>query len=112
MHAILTRHGLSRTPKALREEVCRYEWPCPGDLVHVDVKKYPRFRRPGHAVTGDRRHKLRTHPLGHDFFHAMVDDRSRLVYGELLYDEKADTVTDFFERAIVPLLLRASRSAE
>jgi hypothetical protein len=81
-------------------------------LVHVDVKKYPRFRRPGHAVTGDRRHKLRTHPLGHDFFHAMVDDRSRLVYGELLYDEKADTVTDFFERAIVPLLLRASRSAE
>jgi hypothetical protein len=82
--------------------VCRYEWPCPGDLVHVDVKKYPRFRRPGHAVTGDRRgHAItRAHPLGHDFFHAMIDDHTRVVYGELLADEKAPTVTAFFQRAL------------
>jgi hypothetical protein len=81
--------------------VCRYEWPCPGDLVHVDVKKYPRFRRPGHALTGDRHaQKLtRGRPLGHDHFHAMVDDHSRLAYGELLGDEKAATATAFFQRA-------------
>jgi transposase InsO family protein len=102
VHAILVRHGLSRAPTQRRGEVCRYEWPCPGDLVHVDVKKYPRFRRPGHAVTGDRRaQKLtRGRPLGHDHFHAMVDDHSRLAYGELLGDEKAATVTAFFQRAI------------
>jgi transposase len=98
--AILKRHGCSRAPRAARAEVVRYEWPCPGDLLHMDVKRYPRFRRPGHAVTGDRRHKLRENPLGHDFFHAIVDDHSRLAYGELLGDERAPTVTAFVERAL------------
>ncbi len=81
----------------------RYEWPCPGDLLHMDVKRYPRFRRPGHAVTGDRRRtaKQTDHPLGHDYFHAIVADHSRLAYGELLADEKADTVTAFVERALI-----------
>ena len=98
--AILKRHGCSRAPRLTRAEVVRYEWPCPGDLLHMDVKRYPRFRRPGHAVTGDRRHKLRANPLGHDYFHAVVDDHSRLAYGELLSDERATTVTAFVERAL------------
>jgi transposase InsO family protein len=108
VHAILRRHGCSRAPKAGRGEVCRYEWPCPGDLVHVDVKKYPRFRRPGHAVTGDRTKTYveKQTKLGDDFFHAMVDDHSRLVYGELLADEKADTVTAFFGRALAHFAAR------
>src|SRR5690349_14298775 len=53
VHAILKRHGCSRAPRTPREQFRRYEWPCPGDLLHMDVKRYPRFRRPGHAVTGD-----------------------------------------------------------
>ena len=65
----------------------------------MDVKRYPRFRRPGHAVTGDRRDKARRR-LGHDYFHALVDDHSRLAYGELLDDERADTVTAFVHRAL------------
>ena len=102
VHAILSRHGCSRAPRSAREVFRRYEWPCPGDLLHMDVKRYPRFRRPGHAVTGDRRSSRlqRTNPLGHDFFHAIVDDHSRLAYGELLADEKADTVVAFLERAL------------
>ncbi len=60
--AILKRHGCSRAPRPDRSEVVRYEWPCPGDLLHMDVKRYPRFRRPGHAVTGDRRAKLQPSP--------------------------------------------------
>jgi transposase InsO family protein len=98
--AILKRHGCSRAARPLRTEVVRYEWPCPGDLLHMDVKRYPRFRRPGHAITGDRRHKLRVNPLGHDYFHAILDDHSRLAYGELLADERAPTVTAFVERAL------------
>ena len=100
--AILKRHGCSRQARPAREEVVRYEWPCPGDLLHMDVKRYPRFARPGHAVTGDR-HKTgeqRLNPLGHDYFHAVVDDHSRVVYGELLSDERAATVTAFVERAL------------
>jgi transposase InsO family protein len=102
VHAILRRHGCSRAPRPPRAEVVRYEWPCPGDLLHMDVKRYPRFRRPGHAVTGDRRaaRLQRYNPLGHDYFHALVDDHSRLAYGELLADEKAATVTGFTERAL------------
>jgi transposase InsO family protein len=100
--AILKRHGCSRAPRPARAEVCRYEWPCPGDLLHMDVKRYPRFARPGHAVTGDRTRTYaeKARPLGHDFFHAIVDDHSRLAYGELLGDEKAATVTAFVERAL------------
>jgi transposase InsO family protein len=102
VHAILARHGRSRPPRRPREQFRRYEWPCPGDLLHMDVKRYPRFRRPGHAVTGDRRAIAlqRTNPLGHDYFHAVVDDHSRLAYGELLADEKAATVTAFTTRAL------------
>jgi len=102
VHAILRRYGCSRAPKAKRAEVCRYEWPCPGDLLHMDVKRYPRFLRPGHAVTGDRTktHAEKVAKLGDDFFHAVVDDHSRLAYGELLDDEKAATVTAFMQRAL------------
>ena len=102
VHAILKRHGHSRAPRPERAAFRRYEWPCPGDLLHMDVKRYPRFRRPGHAVTGDRSRtwtEMRD-ALGHDCFHAVVDDHSRLVYGELLADEKAATVTAFTERAL------------
>ena len=103
VHAILRRHGRSRdTARCHVSAFRRYEWPCPGDLLHMDIKRYPRFRRPGHAVTGDRRrvNGQRYNPLGHDYFHAIVDDHSRLVYGELLADEKAATVTAFTERAL------------
>src|SRR4051794_19985434 len=41
VHATLRRHGSSRAPRPPREQFRRYEWPCPGDLVHVDVKHYP-----------------------------------------------------------------------
>jgi hypothetical protein len=68
----------------------------------MDVKRYPRFARPGHAVTGDRSrtHAEKVARLGDDFFHAVVDDHSRLTYGELPGDERAATVTAFVERAL------------
>ena len=102
VHAILRRAGCSRAPRAERQATVRYEWPCPGDLLHMDVKRYPRFARPGHAVTGDRTktRQQRIAPMGHDYFHAIVDDHTRLVYGELLSDERSPTVTAFFERAL------------
>jgi transposase len=102
VHAILKRHGCSRAPRQPRAPFIRYEWPCPGDLLHMDVKRYPRFVRPGHAVTGDRTRTWadRTAKRGHDYFHAVVDDHSRLTYGELLNDERAATTTAFVKRAL------------
>lgn len=96
---------LSRPERARREPANRYEWPCPGDLLHMDVSRYARFTRPGHAVTGDRsqrsRHWMRPETrVGYDYAHAIVDDHSRLAYVELHPDERAATVTGFVERAL------------
>jgi transposase len=56
---VLRRHGISRPNRAPKEPANRYEWPCPGDLLHMDVARYARFERPGHAVTGDRSQQSR-----------------------------------------------------
>ena len=102
---VLKRAGISRRPRAAKEPANRYEWPCPGDLLHMDTSRYARFLRPGHAVTGDRSQRSRnwTRPetrVGYDYAHAIVDDHSRLAYVELHNDEKAATVTSFVERAL------------
>ncbi len=102
---VLHRHGLSRRPRAPRDAACRYEWPCPGDLLHMDTARYARFERPGHRVTGDRSQRSRNwmEPdtrVGYDFAHAIVDDHSRLAYVELHHDERAETVTAFVQRAL------------
>ena len=102
---VLYRHGLSRPVRAPKELPNRYEWPCPGDLLHMDTARYARFERPGHAVTGDRSQRSRRWMspetrVGYDFAHAVVDDHSRLAYVELHDDERAGTVTAFVERAL------------
>ena len=50
----LQRNGCSRPEQRPRGPANRYEWPCPGDLLHMDSTSYARFERPGHRVTGDR----------------------------------------------------------
>ena len=101
---VLKRAGISRAAKPAKEPANRYEWPCPGDLLHMDTSGYARFLRPGHRVTGDRSQSLRGRSVetrvGFDYAHAIVDDHSRLAYVELHDDEKAVTVTGFLERAL------------
>jgi transposase InsO family protein len=102
---VLRRAGISRAPGSARGPANRYEWPCPGDLLHMDVSRYARFLQPGHALTGDRSQRLRgwmkpETRVGYDFAHAIVDDHSRLAYVELHRDERAQTVTGFLERAL------------
>ena len=99
----LHRRGLSRPPKQPREEIRRFEWPCPGDLLQMDVKRFARFNSPGHRVTGDRfttSREKREH-VGFEFCHSIIDDHSRLVFSELHEDEQAATVTGFVERALL-----------
>jgi len=105
---VLKRNGLSRPPRSSREPERRYEWPCPGDLLHMDVTLYARFERPGHALTGNRSRSAadRRARVGYDYAHAIVDDHSRLGYAELLGDERAATVTAFVDRALAFFELR------
>jgi transposase InsO family protein len=102
VHRTLARHGISRPPRPRRETVVRYEWPCPGDLLHMDTKRYARFSSPGHALTGDR-HRTgaeKRERVGHEFAHSIVDDHSRLAYSELHRDERGATVAAFTRRAL------------
>ncbi len=74
VHAVLRRGGCSRRPRAERPAVVRYEWPCPGQLLHMDIKRFGRFEGPGHALTGDRRRRSRR--AGWEYVHSIVDDCS------------------------------------
>jgi transposase InsO family protein len=97
---LLERRGLARlpAPEAPPTRGCRYEWPHPGDLLHVDVKKLGRIGRIGHRITGDRRSHVRG--IGWEYVHVAIDDASRLVYVEVLGDEDAATATAFLWRAL------------
>jgi transposase InsO family protein len=107
----LRRGGCSRPDAKPREPPPRYEWPCPGDLLHLDWTTLARFVEPGHAVTGDRTSSAdkKRRKLGYDVVHALVDDHSRYAYAEVLADAKATTVTGFLERALVVLAEQGMR---
>jgi transposase InsO family protein len=96
---ILTRIGLGKLWRLEPlEPANRYERQRPGELVHVDVKKLGRIGRPGHRVSGDRR--TRSRGIGWEYVHVAIDDATRLVYVEVLSDEKAATAVGFLRRAI------------
>jgi transposase InsO family protein len=96
---ILTRIGLGKLWRLEPlEPPNRYEKQRPGELVHVDVKKLGRIGRPGHRVNGDRR--TRTRGIGWEYVHVAIDDATRLVYVEVLADEKAVTAIGFLRRAV------------
>jgi transposase len=101
---ILTRIGLGKLWRLEPfEPPNRYEKQRPGELVHVDVKKLGKIARPGHRVTGrvsGAGHHRRAYELGWEFVHVCVDDATRLVYVEVLDDEKAVTAVAFLRRAV------------
>lgn len=100
IYAVLRRFGLSRLRTRSGQPVVRYEWPNPGDLVHLDVKKLGRIPAGGgHRVRG---RSADTHHSGQgwEFVHVAIDDHSRLAYAEVLADERAETTVGFVARAL------------
>ncbi|WP_368930060.1 IS481 family transposase [Achromobacter xylosoxidans] len=65
----------------------RYEHPKPGDMLHLDIKKLGRFRRPGHRVTGDRTQS--SDGAGWEYVHVAIDDHSRVAFSCIQKDERA-----------------------
>lgn len=86
-----------------RPRPVRYEHDNPGDMVHIDVKKLGRIPDGGGWRTLGRaagqKNKKRTVRVGHSFLHSTIDDNSRLVYSEILDDEKGATAAEFWTRA-------------
>jgi transposase InsO family protein len=79
--------------------VKRYEKQRPGEMLHLDVKKLGRFRRPGHRVTGLSAGYRRSRGAGWDFLHVCIDDCTRLAYVEVLPDERKESAAAFLRRA-------------
>lgn len=64
----------------------RYEYARPGQLLHLDIKKLARFRKPGHRVTGDR--TVNSDGIGWEYVHLAIDDHSRVAFGCIEPDER------------------------
>jgi hypothetical protein len=116
VHRVLVRCQLNRLAwldRATGHPV-RYEYPAPGGLVHVDIKKLGnipagggwRFvgRKQGWAnrfADGGRSRSRHRHELmGHGFIHSALDDHSRLTYSEIHDDETRETAAGFWLRAV------------
>ena len=108
---ILTRIGLGRLGRLGLEPAERYERACPGELVHIDVKKLGRIEGgAGKRITGGvkrNRYRRRTDAagvrrklIGWEYVHIAIDDATRLAYAEVLNDEKAATAVGFLRRAL------------
>jgi transposase InsO family protein len=95
--AWLRRMGLNRSPAGTKVPVQRYEWPSPGDLLHVDIKPLGQFAQVGHRIHGDRRRS--TPGAGWEYVHVAVDDHSRIAYVEVLADQLGPTCAAFLQRA-------------
>lgn len=96
---ILTRLKLNKT-RMLEPQlpVVRYEHPCPGDMLHLDIKKFARIVKAGHRITGNPRNETRG--AGWEFLYVAVDDHSRMAYTALYPDERADSSAAFLAEAV------------
>lgn len=103
VHRVLARYGLARLcwlDRATGRVIRRYEHTAPGDLVHLDVKKLGRIPDGGGwRVHGRAARPNRKRRAGYSYIHTALDDHSRLVYSELLADERKETAAAFWTRA-------------
>jgi len=102
---ILRSVGLGRLDsgdRATATAVRRYQRDRPGELIHVDVKKIAAipdgggWRSRGRGYKGEH---TRSRSAGYRFIHTALDDRTRLIYSEILDDEQAVTAARFWARA-------------
>lgn len=77
----------------------RYEHDAPGDLLHLDIKKLGRFKRPGHRVTGSRLNTPKRGP-GWEYVHVAIDDHSRVAFGSIHPDETGRSACQALLRAV------------
>jgi len=102
---ILNRAGVGRLDRGdratNRQPVRRYQRDTPGELIHVDIKKLAAIPDGGGWRTHGRGNdSYGGHSgVGYRYLHTAIDDRTRIVYSEILDDEKAVTAAGFWRRA-------------
>ena len=103
IYAVLFRRGMSRlgTLDRVSGVPIRYVRDCPGELVHVDIKKIGKIPPGGGwRVNGrNQRDHSKAGRVGYEFVHSMIDDHSRVAYTEVLDTETGETCAGFMLRA-------------
>ena len=96
---VLQRLGISR-PRQLDPlpPARRYEHACPGDLLHLDIKKLGRFGCVGHRIHGIRRQHVRNG--GWEYVHVAIDDHSRIAFSQVARNEQGLSAAAFLEAAL------------
>lgn len=101
IYAVLRRRGLSRLSNLDRVSgvPIRYVRDCPGELVHVDIKKLGRIPDGGGWRTHGMANRGTKQKVGYEFCHSMVDDHTRVAYTEILEGDDAPSCAAFMLRA-------------
>lgn len=101
---VLAAAGLNRAPVTPRQLQARYERDTCGDLIHVDTKRAGRIPDGGgrrvRGIVGYRTEARRRAHTGHVWFHAAIDDHSRLAYVEVLDGRTGSDTAGFITRAL------------
>jgi transposase len=96
---VLARAGLSRLSNlAPAESVVRYDHDAPGDMLHIDTKKFGRIVRPSHRVTGNRRDSVEG--AGWKTLFVAIDDHARIAFAAKHPDEKKQEAVEFLQNAV------------
>ena len=101
IYGVLARRGLSRLCDLDRTTgtPIRYVRDCPGELVHVDIKKLGKIPDGGGwRVLGQQKAGPKQ-KVGYEYVHSMVDDHSRMAYSEVLDSQDAQACAQFMLRA-------------
>lgn len=100
IYAVLRRAELNRLGALVAKlRVLRYEWPAPGDLVHLDIKRFGRipadggWRNIGRALANRIKRQA-----GYEYCHVAVDDHSRLSDAILLADQRGASAVQALEQ--------------
>jgi len=101
IYAVLVRRGLSRLSSLDRVSgvPIRYVKDCPGELVHVDIKKLGRIPDGGGWRVIGMENRGTKQRVGYEFVHSMIDDHSRVAYTEVLDSENGEACARFMLRA-------------
>lgn len=98
---ILRAHGLSRIKDVQpAAPIVRYERGRPGEMIHLDIKKFGRFERTRHRITGDRRGQSNSRGVGWEYAHVAIDDHSRIATSEIFKDETASSAIKALKQAV------------
>ncbi len=109
VHRVLVDHGVNRIGflDPPRDRAIRYERDTPGELVHLDTKRFPRIPDGGgrfiHGNVGYRTAERIKQNVGYIHVHAAVDDHTRIAYAGVFDDATAVSCAAFLNNTVTYL---------